>query len=141
MTRSRSCGSGGIRSHSPSPADARREKVPLSTNSDDTADRENQANTAYATHAANPGVEVLPALLELANEVLGVRCDPGSNFFDHGDSMAAAQLCALGAKRHGWMVTPRDVFGWESFAHLAQVIERDEAERHVNAAMPGQGGP
>jgi hypothetical protein len=72
---------------------------------------------------------VLPTLLDLAHEVLGIRCEPGDSFFDHGDSMAAAQLCALGNSRYGWTVTPRDVFGWQSFALLAGVIERDEAER------------
>jgi hypothetical protein len=73
----------------------------------------------------------LSALLELAYDVLGIRCDPGANFFDHGDSMAAAQLCTLGARRYGWTITPRDVFAWESFALLAGVIERDEAERRA----------
>lgn len=71
----------------------------------------------------------MPALLELAYEVLGVQCGPGENFFDHGDSMAATQLCALAVSRHGWRITPRDVFAWESFALLAGLIERDEAER------------
>jgi Phosphopantetheine attachment site len=83
------------------------------------------------TNTARPiaGGEILLALVELAYEVLGIRCDPGENFFDHGDSMAAAQLCALGARRYGWTITPRDVFAWESFALLAGVIERDVAAR------------
>jgi hypothetical protein len=84
--------------------------------------------------------EPLSALLDLADEVLGIRCDPGENFFDYGDSMAAAQLCALGARRHGWTITARDVFAWESFALLAEVIERDGAERIPAADMRGQGG-
>lgn len=71
--------------------------------------------------------ELLSALLELTYEVLGIRCDPGGNFFDYGDSLAAAQLCALGARRHGWAITPRDVFAWETFALLAGVIDRDVA--------------
>ena len=99
------------------------------TNSARTAGEKTQANTADPTHMAIPGAEILCALLELAHEVLGIRCDPGENFFDHGDSMAAAQLCALAARRYGWTITPRDVFAWESFALLAGVIERDEAER------------
>ncbi|MCQ0016716.1 hypothetical protein [Actinomadura madurae] len=40
----------------------------------------------------------LSELLDLAFEVLGVHCDPGENFFDHGDSMAAARLCTLAAR-------------------------------------------
>jgi hypothetical protein len=101
----------------------------LMTNTARTVGAKTQANTAYPAPMAIPGGEILLALLELADEVLGVRCDPGENFFDHGDSMAAAQLCALGARRYGWTITPRDVFAWESFALLAGVIERDEAER------------
>jgi hypothetical protein len=117
MTRSPSGSSGQIRISFQPPADAQREKIPLFTDS-----------------------ELLSALLGLTHEVLGIRCDPGENFFDHGDSLAAAQLCALGVRRHGWMITPRDVFAWESFALLAQVIERDEAERRATAATPEQGG-
>jgi hypothetical protein len=82
----------------------------------------------YAAHAASPVVEPLSPLLELADEVLGIRCEPDENFFDHGDSIAAVQLCALGARRYGWTITARDVFAWESFALLARMIERDEAE-------------
>jgi hypothetical protein len=89
-------------------------------------------------HPSSTGDELLSALLELTYEVLGVRCDPGENFFDHGDSMAAAQLCSLAARRHGWMITARDVFAWESFALLAGVIERDEAERRATPDTPGQ---
>jgi hypothetical protein len=87
--------------------------------------------------------EQLCVLLELTDEVLGIRCDPAENFFDHGDSVAAAQLCALGARRYGWTITPRDVFAWESFTLLAGVIQRDEAEHWATAATaatPGQPG-
>jgi hypothetical protein len=87
---------------------------------------------------ASSGAELLSALLELAYEVLGVRCDSSDNFFDHGDSMVAAQLCALGGSRYGWTITPRDVFGWQTFALLAGVIERDETERLAAVATPGQ---
>ena len=140
MTHSRSCSSGHIRSSFHSLADAQREKIPLSTNSVHTAGAKTQANTGYPAHMASPGAGLLSALLELAYEVLGIRCDPGENFFDHGDSMAAAQLCALGGQRHGWTITPRDVFAWESFTLLAGVIERDKAERWATAATPGQEG-
>jgi hypothetical protein len=112
----------------------------LSTNSARTVGPKTQANTAYAAHTASPGAELLSALLELTYEVLGIRCDSGENFFDHGDSMAAAQLCALAARRYGWTITLRDVFAWESFALLAGVVERDEAERRAATATPGQGG-
>jgi hypothetical protein len=108
----------------------------LSTNSAHTVGAKTQANAAYSAHMASTGAEPLSTLLELTYEVLGIRCDPGENFFDHGDSMAAAQLCALGSRRYGWMITPRDVFGWESFTLLAGVIERDEAERRATAATP-----
>ncbi|WP_021591126.1 acyl carrier protein [Actinomadura welshii] len=77
----------------------------------------------------------LSELLDLAFEVLGVHCDPGENFFDHGDSMAAARLCTLAARRHGWTITPRDLFAWTSFALLAGVIEREESERGTTAAQ------
>jgi hypothetical protein len=110
----------------------------LSTNPARAVGPQTEADTAHAAHPASPGAEALSALLELTHEVLGIRCDPGESFFDHGDSMAAAQLCALGARRHGWTITPRDVFAWESFALLAGVIERDEAERRATAAAPGQ---
>jgi hypothetical protein len=111
----------------------------LSTNPARPAGQQTAANNAYAAHPASPGAGPLSALLELTDEVLGIRCDPGESFFDHGDSMAAVQLCALGARRYGWTITPRDVFAWESFVLLAGVIERDEAERHATAAMPGLG--
>jgi Phosphopantetheine attachment site len=88
---------------------------------------------AHTAHPASTSDELLSALLELTYEVLGIRCDPSENFFDHGDSMAAAQLCSLAARRHGWMITARDVFAWESFALLAGVVERDEAERRAAA--------
>jgi hypothetical protein len=90
------------------------------------------------TNSTHPGTvaEPLSTLLELTYEVLGIRCDPSENFFDYGDSMAAAQLCAVGARRYGWVITPRDVFGWDSFALLAGVIERDEAQRRTAAATP-----
>lgn len=91
-----------------------------------------------STHSADLD-ELLSALLELAYEVLGIQCGPGENFFDHGDSLAAAQLCALATRRHGWTITPRDVFAWESFALLAGVVERDEAGRRATAAAPPQG--
>lgn len=126
MTHSRRCSSGHIRNLLQTPADAQREKIPLSINS------------AHATSAASSGVEPLSALLELAHEVLGIRCGSSDNFFDHGDSIAAAQLCALGNSRYGWTITPRDVFGWQSFALLAGVIERDETERSAAVARPGQ---
>ncbi|SFP83163.1 acyl carrier protein [Actinomadura madurae] len=77
----------------------------------------------------------LSELLDLAFEVLGVHCDPGENFFDHGDSMAAARLCTLAARRHGWTITPRDLFAWTSFTLLAGVIEREESERGTTAAQ------
>lgn len=83
------------------------------------------ANTADAVDAPSLEVEPLTALLELAAEVLGTHCRPDENFFDHGDSMAAAHLCALAARRYGWTITPRDVFAWESFALLAGMIEQD----------------
>ena len=95
-----------------------------------------QADTTHPTPMAS-GAELLPALLELTYEVLGIRCEPGENFFDHGDSLAAAQLCSVGARRYGWTITPRDVFAWESFALLAGVIERDEADRQAAAAAHG----
>jgi hypothetical protein len=115
------------------------EKNPLPTNSAHTANPKTQAATAYKAHTASPEAELLSALLELTYEVLGIRCDPDENFFDHGDSLAAAQLCALGARRYGWAITPRDVFAWESFALLAGVIERDEAERRAATATLGRG--
>jgi acyl carrier protein len=74
---------------------------------------------------ADPVPTLLSDLLELTHEVLGIRCDPGEHFYDHGDSMAAAELCVLGEQRYGWTITPRDVFAWDSFAVLAGVIERD----------------
>ncbi|MGP4022506.1 acyl carrier protein [Actinomadura sp. 3N407] len=91
------------------------------------------------THPARTVDEPLSVLLDLAYEVLGIRCDPGENFFDHGDSMAATQLCALAARRHGWTVTARDIFAWESFALLAGMIERVEDERRATAGAPGRG--
>jgi hypothetical protein len=103
----------------------------LPTDSARTFDQKAQPSSAYASNTASPGAAPLTALLELTYEVLGIRCEPGENFLDHGDSMAAAQLCALGARRHGWKITPRDVFAWESFALLAGVIERDDAERRA----------
>jgi hypothetical protein len=112
----------------------------LSTNPARTIGANSQANAGHTAHPAGREAELLSALLELAYDVLGIRCDPGENFFDYGDSMAAAQLCALGARRYGWTITPRDVFAWESFALLAGVIERDEAERRATAATPGQEG-
>jgi hypothetical protein len=111
----------------------------LSTNFAHTVGPQTQASTAYEAHTASPGAELLSALLELTYEVLGIRCDPGENFFDNGDSMAAAQLCALGARRYGWTITPRDVFAWESFALLAGVIERDETGRQATASPAKQG--
>jgi phosphopantetheine binding protein len=112
----------------------------LSTQSARTVGLKTQTNTAHTAHTASTGDELLSTLLELAYEVLGIQCAPSENFFDHGDSMAAAQLCSLAARRHGWTITPRDVFAWESFALLAGVVERDEAERRATAAVPGQGG-
>jgi hypothetical protein len=138
MTHSRSCSR--IRSSFQSPADAQRKKIPLSTPSAHTAGLKTLANAAHAAQTASTGDELLSALLELAHEVLGIQCDPGENFFDHGDSLAATQLCTLAARRHGWTITPRDVFAWESFALLAGVVERDEAERRANVAPPGQRG-
>ena len=108
----------------------------MSADSARTVSQQAQANTA---HPASHGTGPLAALLGLTHEVLGIRCDPGENFFDHGDSLAAAQLCALGARRYGWAITPRDVFAWESFALLAGVIERDETGRRPADAAPGQG--
>lgn len=112
----------------------------MSTNSARTADLKTQANIARAADITSPRAEPLPVLLQLAYEVLGIQCGPEENFFDHGDSMAAAQLCALGARRYGWTITPRDVFAWESFTLLAGVIERDEAERQGSASLTGSGG-
>jgi hypothetical protein len=108
----------------------------LSTDSARTADPESQANAGYVAHTESPDAELLAVLLDLTYEVLGIRCDPGENFFDYGDSMAAAQLCALAARRHGWTITTRDIFAWESFALLAGVVERDEAARHMTEAAP-----
>jgi len=100
------------------------------------------SDTAQTAQAEHPGGEFLPAVLELAADVLGIPCAAEDNFFDYGDSMAAAQLCQLAARRHGWAITPRDVFAWESFALLAGVIARDEAARRAAAAGPGPGdGP
>jgi hypothetical protein len=93
---------------------------------------------ALEASRTSPSPEPLLALLELAYEVLGIRCDSGDNFFDHGDSIAAAHLCALGNSRYSWTITPRDVFGWQSFALLAGVVERDEASRLAATATPGQ---
>jgi hypothetical protein len=112
----------------------------VSTPSAHTAGLKTLANTAHAAHAGSTGEEPLPALLELAHEVLGIHCDPGENFFDHGDSLAATQMCTLAARRHGWTITPRDVFAWESFALLAGMVERDEAERRATPATPGPRG-
>jgi Phosphopantetheine attachment site len=112
----------------------------LSTDPAHAVGQQTETNPAYAAHPASPWAGPLSALLELTYEMLGIRCNPGESFFDHGDSMAAVQLCALGARRYGWTITPRDVFAWESFALLAGVIERDEAERRATAATPGQGG-
>lgn len=109
---------------------AQGENIPLLKNSAQTAD----ANTAHSASMTSHSSELLSTLLELAYEVLGIRCNSSDNFFDHGDSMAAAQLCALGSSRYGWTITPRDVFGWQSFALLAGVIERDETERLGAAA-------
>jgi Phosphopantetheine attachment site len=138
MTHSRTCSSGHIRGSQQSPANAQRETIRLSTDSARTADPESQVNAAYAAHPASPDAELLPVLLDLAYEVLGIRCNPGENFFDYGDSLAAAQLCALGARRYGWTMTTRDIFAWESFALLAWVIERDEAARRTTGATPEQ---
>jgi phosphopantetheine binding protein len=141
MTHPRICSRfpGSVQGTFQSPADAQRKKIPLSTHSARAAGAKIPANTAQAAPTASAGDEPLAALLELAYEVLGIRCDPSENFFDHGDSMAAAQLCALAARRHGWSITPRDIFAWESFTLLAGVIERDEAERRATAAAPTQG--
>ncbi|MGH3380971.1 MAG: phosphopantetheine-binding protein [Actinoallomurus sp.] len=109
----------------------------MSTPSAHAAGPKTLADTAHAARTAGTGNELLSVLLELAYEVLGIQCDPGENFYDHGDSLAATQLCTLAARRHGWTITPRDVFAWESFALLAGVVERDEAERR---ATPGQRG-
>jgi hypothetical protein len=111
----------------------------LSTDSARRASPKSQADTAHAADTASPEDELLSALLELTYEVLGIRCNPGENFFDHGDSMAAAQLCALGGRRYGWTITPRDVFAWESFVLLASVIERDETGRQATASPAKQG--
>lgn len=113
---------------------------PLSTHSAHPVGPKTGTSTAHAVHPPGPSDELLSALLELAYDVLGIRCDPGENFFDHGDSMAAAQLCALATRRHGWTITPRDVFAWQSFALLAGVVERDEADRRASAAAPRPGG-
>ncbi|MFI0351066.1 phosphopantetheine-binding protein [Actinomadura sp. 9N407] len=101
-------------------------------------DSDTQANTVHTAQVPEAGEEPLSVLLELTDEVLGIRCDPGENFFDHGDSMAAAQLCALAARRHSWTITPRDLFAWESFSLLAGVIERDGTERRNTAPAPGR---
>ncbi|MFJ7413767.1 acyl carrier protein [Streptomyces sp. NPDC098077] len=75
--------------------------------------------------------EILSAILGLTHEVLGMRCDPQSNFFEYGDSLAATQLCHMAADRYGWSMSARDIFGWESFDLLAGAVERDEAERRA----------
>ncbi|MCA1268683.1 acyl carrier protein [Streptomyces rubiginosohelvolus] len=75
--------------------------------------------------------EILFAILDLAYEVLGTRCDPQRNFFEYGDSLAATQLCHLAADRYGWIMSARDIFGWESFSLLAGAVERDEAGRRA----------
>jgi hypothetical protein len=93
-------------------------------------------STSSVAPTSGPETKPLSALLDLAYEVLGIRCDPDENFFDHGDSMAATQLCTLAARRHGWTITPRDLFAWTSFTLLAGVIEREEAERRATAATP-----
>lgn len=94
---------------------------------------ETSVNTAHATDEVGSSDEALSILLELTDDVLGIRPDPGDNFFDHGDSMAATQLCTLAARKHGWTITPRDLFAWETFSLLAGVIERDRTE-HRSAA-------
>jgi hypothetical protein len=113
----------------------------LSTDSARKADPVSQANAEHAAHTASPDGELLPVLLDLTYDVLGIRCEPGENFFDYGDSMAAAQLCALGARRYGWTITTRDIFAWESFALLAWVIERDKAARWDTSATPDDHDP
>ncbi|TLQ46301.1 acyl carrier protein [Streptomyces marianii] len=75
--------------------------------------------------------EILSRLLDIAYDVLGIECDPQGNFFEYGDSLAATQMCSLATNRHGWNITARDVFAWESFTLLAGAIERDEAEREA----------
>jgi Phosphopantetheine attachment site len=112
------------------------EEDPLSIHSAHPAEPKTGPGTVHAVHSPVTGDELLGTLLELAYEVLGIRCDRDENFFDYGDSMAAVQLCALTARRHGWTITPRDVFAWQSFAQLAGVVERDEAERRTIAATP-----
>jgi hypothetical protein len=81
--------------------------------------------------------KVLSTLLDLAHEVLGIECDPQSNFFEYGDSLAATHMCSLAAGRHGWSITARDVFAWESFTLLAGAIERDGDGREARRAEGG----
>ncbi|MFI0514229.1 acyl carrier protein [Streptomyces sp. WSLK1-5] len=80
-----------------------------------------------STETAAVGDDPLATLLDLSYEVLGLRCDPNRSFFDYGDSMAATQMCTLGRNRHGWKITARDVFAWDSFVLLAGAIQRDGA--------------
>ncbi|MER6775007.1 acyl carrier protein [Streptomyces bacillaris] len=76
--------------------------------------------------------KILSTLLDLAYEVLGIECDPHGNFFEYGDSLAAARMCSLAANRHGWKISARDVFAWESFTLLAGAIERDKGEQEAH---------
>ncbi|MEU7449780.1 acyl carrier protein [Streptomyces diastaticus] len=76
--------------------------------------------------------KILSTLLRLAYEVLGIECAPHCNFFEYGDSLAATHMCSLAAKRHGWKISARDVFAWESFTLLAGAIERDKGDQKAH---------
>jgi hypothetical protein len=89
-----------------------------------------------STEPTVAGTEPLSTLLNLAYEVLGIRCDPDRSFFDYGDSMAATHMCTLGRNRHGWAITARDVFAWDSFVQLAGAIERDGAKQAADSRSP-----
>lgn len=92
-----------------------------------------------STEPGGVQTEPLATLLDLAYEVLGIRCDPDRGFFDYGDSMAATHMCSLGRSRHGWEITARDVFAWETFLDLAGAIRRDTDRQAAQAGRFAEG--
>ncbi|MFI5808659.1 acyl carrier protein [Streptomyces sp. NPDC051561] len=81
------------------------------------------------TERVHTDEKIIFTLLSLAHEVLGIECDPHRNFFEYGDSLAATHMCTLAASRHGWQISARDVYAWESFTLLADAIERDKCDQ------------